>query len=76
LRLLRAEPVSAGMAVAWLRIERSLSTMLLEQDDKPPSGEHALYEAEALLQVEEEMERKAEEACSRPSNNPVRAPAD
>jgi hypothetical protein len=50
--------------------------MLLVQDDKPPNSERVLCEAEALLWAEEECERRAEAACSEPSNNPVRAPAD
>lgn len=50
--------------------------MLFEQDDRAPPSERMLCEAEALLWAEEEFERKAEEACSQPSNNPVRPPAD
>jgi hypothetical protein len=50
--------------------------MLLEQDDKPRRDERTLCEAEALLRAEEESERKAEEACSQPANNPVRPPKD
>ena len=50
--------------------------MLWEQDDKPPNSERVLCEAEALLWAEDEIERRAEEAYSEPSNNPVRAPTD
>jgi len=49
---------------------------LEQQNDKSPSVERMLCEAEALLWAEEESERRAEEACSEPSNNPVRAPVD